>query len=199
MQYALQGTLLGSLEPSIDATFSGTDRVQLDGDAWVEHVRGLVAGADALFEDLLQRLEWHGRRIRMYDKVLDEPRLHGSLELGVRPPIVEEMRVALGARYGVPFTSVRANLYRDGRDSVAWHGDRIARDLPEALVGVLSLGGRRRFLLRPKGGGRSVRFEPGSGDLVVMGGSCQRTWQHCVPKMAVAPPRISVTFRHAYE
>jgi alkylated DNA repair dioxygenase AlkB len=199
MQYALQGTLLGSLEPSIDAMFSGAGRLQLDGDAWVDHVRGWVVGADALFDDLLQRLDWQGRQIHMYDKLLDEPRLHGSLDIGVRPPIIEQMRAVLGGRYGIAFTSVRANLYRDGRDSVAWHGDRIARDLPEALVGVLSLGGRRRFLLRPKGGGRSVRLEPGPGDLIVMGGSCQRTWQHSVPKRSIAPPRISVTFRHAYE
>jgi alkylated DNA repair dioxygenase AlkB len=109
------------------------------------------------------------------------------------------MRVALSERYEVEFTSVRANLYRDGRDSVAWHGDRVARDLPNAFVAIVSLGGRRRFLLRPKGGGRSVRFDPGPGDLLVMGGSCQRDWQHTVPKVAAAQPRISLTFRHAYE
>jgi alkylated DNA repair dioxygenase AlkB len=108
------------------------------------------------------------------------------------------MRTALSGRYGIAFTGVGANLYRDGRDSVAWHGDRVARDLQEALVAIVSLGGRRRFLLRPKGGGRSVRYDPGPGDLLVMGGSCQRTWQHSVPKAAHAEPRISITFRHAY-
>ena len=86
-------------------------------------------------------------------------------------------------------------LYRDGRDSVAWHGDRIARTVERPLVATISLGERRRFLLRPKGGGPSVKFEPGPGDLVVMGGTCQRTWQHCVPKLARAGPRMSVTVR----
>jgi alkylated DNA repair dioxygenase AlkB len=71
--------------------------------------------------------------------------------------------------------------------------------LPEAIIAVLSLGGTRRFLLRPKGGGKSVRFEPASGDLLVMGGSCQRTWQHSVPKVAHAHPRMSLTFRHRYD
>jgi alkylated DNA repair dioxygenase AlkB len=109
------------------------------------------------------------------------------------------MRAALSDRYGVRFTGVGLNLYRDGRDSVAWHGDRVARELPDAVVAIVSLGGPRRFLLRPKGGGHSVRFDLCSGDLLVMGGSCQRTWQHSVPKSARADPRMSVTFRHAYE
>jgi alkylated DNA repair dioxygenase AlkB len=115
-----------------------------------------------------------------------------------RPAVVEAMRAALSTRYAVEFTGVGANLYRDGRDSVAWHGDRVARDLPSALVATVSLGGTRRFLLRPKGGGRSERFEPRSGDLLVMGGACQRLWDHTVPKQAMADPRISLTFRHAY-
>jgi alkylated DNA repair dioxygenase AlkB len=199
VHYSLQGTLLGSLDPSVDESFAQLDRTHLDDDAWVDHAPGWVFGADALFEDVLERLTWEGRRVHMYDKVLDEPRLHGSFEDGARPEIVERMRTVLSDRYDVDFTSVRANLYRDGRDSVAWHGDRIARDLPESFVGIVSLGGQRRFLLRPKGGGRSVRFELGPGDLLVMGGACQRTWQHTVPKVAHAEPRISLTFRHAYE
>ncbi len=199
MHYRLQGTLLGRLDPSVDPSFGGLVRTHLDDDAWVDHVPGWVAGADGLFDDLLAELRWEGRRVHMYDKVVDEPRLHASLDEDDRPDVVEQARTLLSARYGVEFTSVRANLYRDGRDSVAWHGDRVARELPDAHVGIVSLGGRRRFLLRPKGGGRSVRFDPGPGDLLVMGGACQRTWQHSVPKVAQAEPRLSVTFRHAYE
>jgi alkylated DNA repair dioxygenase AlkB len=95
--------------------------------------------------------------------------------------------------------TVGANLYRDGRDSVAWHGDRVARTLPEATIAIVSLGGTRRLLLRPRGGGKSVPFELRSGDLLVMGGSCQRTWQHAIPKVSRAEPRISLTFRHRYD
>ena len=113
------------------------------------------------------------------------------------PAPLEAIRASLVDRYGKKFDSVGANLYRDGRDSVAWHGDRIAREIHNPIVATVSLGGRRRFLLRPHGGGRSHRFEPGKGDLLVMGGACQRTWQHTVPKVASAGPRISITVRHS--
>ena len=101
-------------------------------------------------------------------------------------------------RYGTVFDRLGFALYRDGRDSVAWHGDQVARDLPEALVATVSLGEPRLFALRPKGGGRAVRYHLGHGDLVVMGGTCQRTWDHAVPKVARAGPRVSVMFRPAW-
>ena len=64
-------------------------------------------------------------------------------------------------------------------------------------VATLSLGGPRRFLMRPKGGGPSRSFRLGWGDLMVMGGAAQRTWEHCVPKpRGPANPRISVMFRN---
>jgi alkylated DNA repair dioxygenase AlkB len=88
------------------------------------------------------------------------------------------------------------NLYRDGRDSVAWHGDRIAREITEPIVALVSLGDRRRFLARPRGGGRSIPFELGGGDLLVTGGTFQRRWEHSVPKVAAAGARVSIAFRH---
>ena len=101
----------------------------------------------------------------------------------------------LAQRYGGEFPSCWLNLYRDGRDSVAWHGDRIARDRLTGLVAIVSVGERRPFRLRPKGGGPSIGYDLGRGDLLVMGGTCQRTWDHAVPKVARAGPRISLTFR----
>jgi alkylated DNA repair dioxygenase AlkB len=198
---AFQGTLLGCGEPSVDAAFTTLDHRPLDpaGDAWIDHVPGWVTGGDELFHTVVPLVEWDAPVVRMYDRMVDTPRLNGSLCRDRRPPLVEEMRRALTRHYHQRFRSVGANLYRDGRDSVAWHGDRVARDLPEAIIAVLSLGGRRRFLLRPKGGGPSLRFELHSGDLLVMGGSCQRTWDHCVPKVARAEPRMSLTFRHRYD
>ncbi|MDQ2797291.1 MAG: alpha-ketoglutarate-dependent dioxygenase AlkB, partial [Actinomycetota bacterium] len=88
-------------------------------------------------------------------------------------------------------------LYRDGRDSVAWHGDRIGRgSTHDTMVAIIILGAPRALALRPAGGGTSRRYELGHGDLVVMGGSCQRTWEHAVPKTArTVGPRISVQFR----
>ena len=109
-----------------------------------------------------------------------------------------ELAQVLSARYEVNFTQIGANLYRHGADSVAWHGDRVARQLPSAVVALVSLGATRPLRLRPSGGGASVSFPLASGDLLVMGGSCQRTWQHSVPKVRGSGPRISVQFRHAY-
>jgi len=195
---AFQGTLLGSEAPRVDGGFGGASRLELAGGAWVDHVPGWVAGADELFATIVDLVAWQSPMVRMWDKQVQTPRLSGALAEGVRPVIVEEMRSALSLQYDQAFLSVGANLYRDGRDSVAWHGDRIARTLPEAVIAIVSLGGVRRFLLRPAGGGRSVPFDLASGDLLVMGGSCQRTWQHCVPKVARAEPRLSLTFRHEY-
>jgi alkylated DNA repair dioxygenase AlkB len=111
-------------------------------------------------------------------------------------PVVGDMLDALAERYERPFSSGGLNLYRDGRDSVAWHGDRIPDEVVEPVVAVVSLGHPRMFRLRPKGGGRSVPFLLLSGDLLVTGGTAQRTWEHSVPKVASAGPRMSVTFRH---
>ena len=106
------------------------------------------------------------------------------------------MTSALGERYRCRFNSVWVNYYRGGQDSVAWHSDRIGIDPANAVVAIVSLGGPRRFLLRGRAsGGRSRSFTLASGDLLVMGGSCQQDWEHSIPKVASAPPRMSVTFR----
>jgi alkylated DNA repair dioxygenase AlkB len=196
---AFQGTLLGAAEPAIDRSFRRAQRLELANGAWVDHVPAWLTGADELFGDVVDVVEWQSPMVRMWDKEMQQPRLNGSLAVADRPPIAEDMRAALSDRYDIEFRAIGANLYRDGRDSVAWHGDRVARTLAEATIAIVSLGGSRRFLLRPKGGGRSVRFELASGDLLAMGGTCQRTWQHSVPKVAHAEPRISLTFRHRYD
>jgi alkylated DNA repair dioxygenase AlkB len=145
---------------------------------------------------LAETTRWQHQRMEIYDRTVDVPRLVATLpEDGPGHPLLHEMKRALGARYGVELTRTGLALYRDGNDSVAWHGDRVARELPEALVATVSLGEPRRFLLRPAEGGRSLAFALGWGDLIVMGGSCQRTWRHSVPKVARAQPRITVMFR----
>jgi alkylated DNA repair dioxygenase AlkB len=94
---------------------------------------------------------------------------------------------------------VWVNLYRDGRDSVAWHRDRNRKVMTRPLVATVSLGARRKFQLRQRGTTRVAHtFEPGHGDLVVMGGNCQETWEHTVPKtQRTVGPRMSVTIRHS--
>lgn len=197
-----QASLFALGEPSPDRQFRTATRHDLGDHAWVEHVPGWLEGSDQLFTHLLDRLHWSAKETPMYGQLVTQPRLSAWWSLTdeqVREPLVAELAGLLGQRYGSRFTSVGANLYRTGADSVAWHGDRHARDAhdPDRVVAVLSLGAPRRFAMRARTGGGSCRFRLGPGDLLVMGGSCQRTWQHAVPKVAEAGPRISVTFRDA--
>ena len=203
---AWQPSLFGGGDdpPDIDGGFSGCRRQLLAGGAWVDVVPGWLRGADVLFDRLLEHTPWRGRDVRMYERVLPEPRLTHRWVLPeqspgeLADPLLATMAEVLSERYRERFTQVGVNLYRDGADSVAWHGDRVARELPSAIVALVSLGAVRPFRLRPTGGGRSVGLLPGPGDLLVLGGSCQRTWQHSVPKVRSAGPRISIQFRHAY-
>ncbi|MFN8016665.1 MAG: alpha-ketoglutarate-dependent dioxygenase AlkB [Acidimicrobiales bacterium] len=197
---AWQPSLLGDGPPTPDRTFATMRRIELSSGAWVDVAPGWLAGADRAFEQLVDAVPWRARQVEMYERTVDEPRLTcwwGEDQGGSWPDLARPMADALTARYGIAFDSLGANLYRDGSDSVAWHGDRVLREQLLAMVAVVSLGATRRFLLRPKGGGTSVRLDPAPGDLLVMGGTCQRTWQHSVPKVASAVgPRLSLMFRH---
>jgi alkylated DNA repair dioxygenase AlkB len=188
--------LFSTTAPAFDATFAALRRVELAGGAWVEHQPGWLAGHDALFDELERTVPWRKEQMRMYDKIVDVPRLVAGLDRG--HPLLAAMRAALSARYREELVRITGALYRDGRDSVAWHGDTVARDLPQALVATVSLGSPRRFLLRPTEGGASIAFALGGGDLLVMGGSCQRTWRHSIPKVAHAAPRMAIMFRPSW-
>ncbi len=198
-----QPSLFGEADPSFDRAFSGVERIRLDETSWLDWAPGWVQGSDRLFEQVLASRRWGERTRWMYERRVREPRLtsHWSLASGepLEPAILDEMRRCLGERYGVVFDSAGFNLYRDGRDSVAWHGDKIEKAITEPILPLVSLGEPRRFLLRPKGGGRSQRFDLGRGDLLVTGGTTQRTWDHAVPKVARAGPRISVAFRYGLD
>ena len=197
MALVWQPSLLGDVPPGFDAGFARAERRDLGSGAWLEEVPGWAQGSEALFEALLDDAPWASHERWMYDRMVVEPRLT-TRQWDDPPPPLPAMAEALSERFGADLSVISANLYRDGRDSVAWHGDRVARTRPETVVAILSLGSPRHFLLRPKGGGRSVRLEPGPGDLLVLGGTCQRTWEHSVPKRSQAGPRISVMFREEY-
>jgi alkylated DNA repair dioxygenase AlkB len=169
----------------------------LTGGAWVETAAGVVSGADALFDQVVATAPWGAHERPMYDRIVPEPRLT-TRRWSDPPPLVVDLGRRLSVHYGLDLGIISANLYRSGSDSVAWHGDRVGRVRNETVVAILSLGATRRFLLRPREGGPSVRYQPSAGDLLVMGGTCQRTWQHCIPKCASSGPRISVMFREAY-
>jgi alkylated DNA repair dioxygenase AlkB len=195
-----QGLLFGAGAPEADLSFHALRRITLGEGAFIDLCPAWVAGDATLFERLLQGAAWREEERVMYERVVDVPRLCAAAE---RPellhPVLPAMQRALGERYRVEFERVSLALYRDGQDSVAWHGDYVARRLPEAVVATVSLGAPRRFLLRPHGGGRSLAFSLGAGDLLVMGGTCQRTYQHCIPKVAHAAPRIAVMFRPVWQ
>jgi alkylated DNA repair dioxygenase AlkB len=196
-------TLFDSEPVAVDPTFRGARRLELRHEAWVEHVPGWLRGAAAVHDDLVAHVPWRSGRRLMYGRFVDEPRLtsfdrHAVAHCDVARPVIDEMATLLSRRFGVRLEDVGLNCYRNGEDSVAWHGDRIARDRHAAVIAIVSVGGHRPFRLRPREGGESHEFRLGGGDLLVMGGTCQRTWYHCVPKVREAPPRISITFRHRY-
>lgn len=193
MSLAVQGSL-----------FDLQQRRYLGDGAWIDIRSGWLAGADELFEALLTTVPWRAERRHMYDHMVDVPRLVSFYDLTVdEPPHPELVRLRrrlndiYAGELGEPFTTAGLCLYRDGADSVAWHGDTIGRSSREdTMVAIVSLGATRTFALRPRGGGASVRLPQGHGDLLVMGGSCQRTWEHSVPKTsAPTGPRISIQFR----
>lgn len=198
-----QPSLLAAGPTGREVSFAAGRRIDLGAGAWVDVVPGWLAGADSLFTSLVHGVRWHQREVAVHGRILPEPRLTAwwgpdgpaTARLARAPEALRHLIPPLDARYGHGFDAIGLNLYRTGRDSVAWHGDRLQRERPVTVVAVLSLGSPRRFLLRPTGGGASRRIEMFSGDLLVMGGTCQRTWQHSVPKVARAGPRISATFR----
>jgi alkylated DNA repair dioxygenase AlkB len=182
-------------------SFDGVRRLHLDDRCWLDIATGWLPAHGELFDQLHHEAPWQQRERRMYDRDVLEPRLVATWsgdKLAALPERLQQIRSAVSDRYGVEFDSVLVNLYRDGRDGVAWHGDTVRKRLPEAIVVTVGLGERRRFLLRPGDHGpATVTLETGQGDLVVMGGRTQHEWQHTVPKAARAGARMSITMRHS--
>lgn len=202
MSITWQPSLLDLGEPTtIDLDLAGRTRIRLDATSWIDHLPGWVHGGDALLDKLTTTAPWLPQRTRqMWDNEIAEPRIVAQWpDVATLPPVVEQMRVAVSVAYDTDFDRVAVNLYRDGRDSVAWHGDRVRLTHQSPLVVTVSLGARRPFRVRPYGGGPTVlELTPGAGDLVVMGGRCQHDFQHVVPKVRrFVGARMSLTFRHS--
>jgi alkylated DNA repair dioxygenase AlkB len=198
-----QGSLFGTLIPEFDATFAELHRLDLDDTTWVDLAPGWLSGSDQVYDELVAVLPFQQRTgVKMYGQLVDEPRLSAwwGAEQGTPEPmpILHDIRMLLAERYDEPFDSIGFNLYRDGRDSVAWHGDRHRHIVTNPVIAIVSVGVPRplRLRLRPGGGGGSVSWDLGNGDLFVMGGACQHDWEHTVPKVRVTSgPRLSITFR----
>jgi alkylated DNA repair dioxygenase AlkB len=180
-----------------DPGFADVRRVVLDARSWVDF-GPWISGSEKLFDEIRTNRPWQQRTRTLFDKEVLEPRLTAPWSAGqpLEPTILEDLRQALGSRYGVEFDSIGFNYYRDGQDSVAWHRDHISREIKEPVVALVSLGEPRKLLLRPYGGGASTPFLMHSGDLLVTGGLAQRQWEHAILKVAHAGPRISLAFRH---
>ncbi|MDQ2755667.1 MAG: alpha-ketoglutarate-dependent dioxygenase AlkB [Actinomycetota bacterium] len=207
MTWTLQGSLLDLAEACSFAPFApGLERLPLQHGAWVDVRRGWLQGADSLLERLLREVPWRAERRQMYDSVVDVPRMTAFYATDEPLPdlVLTQAREGLSDHYqpelGERFATAGLCLYRDGRDSVAWHGDRFGRSsTQDTMVAILSLGSPRPLHLRPRDKGpTALRLPLGHGDLVVMGGTCQRTWDHAIPKTSAAVgPRVSVQFRAA--
>jgi len=195
-----QGSLFAEPAAGGELSFEGPRHEPLDDRSWVDLVPGWVGDHEALFERLRQEAPWRRRSRTRWDKDVLEPRLVAAWAVGESvPAYLQGLREVLSERYGVGFDSCLVNLYRDGDDAVAWHGDTVRKVLRDPLVATVSLGQRRRFLMRPVGGGPVARaYAPGEGDLLVMGGACQHEWVHTVPREKRASgARMSVTLRNS--
>ena len=214
----MQCALFGAGSPQFDPALPGLRRIELAGGAWIEHHADWLAGHNRVFEQLVSQVSWRSQRRQMYDREVDVPRLIARApECGPVAALLRRLSAVLSQRYQWALDSITLAHYRDGRDSVAFHGDKLGRLVDDSVVATVSVGAPRRFLLKPgnipssdvlsssvlsrsggvpgAGDGSSLAFDLGWGDLFVMGGTCQRTWQHAVPKRAHADPRISIMFR----
>ena len=206
-QASLFDAELGSDQPVVGPLAGHVERHRLSRGAWVDVRPGWVSGSDDLFARLVQTVSWQAERRQMYERVVDVPRLLRFYDTDepLPDPLLGEVKEALNDHYrtelGEEFTTAGMCYYRDGRDSVAWHGDTIGRSkTQDTMVAIVSFGEARRLSLRPRNRSTtqspSLGFPLGHGDLIVMGGSCQRTWEHAILKTArPVGPRISVQFR----
>jgi len=187
----------GGLPVTVDEMFSTAVRIDLDATSWVEHVPGWLAGDVELMDLLLEQADWEQRSRWMYTRVVQEPRLTAEYPViaDAPPPVLGYLAAALSAHYREDCTRLWMNWYRDNNDGTGWHADRPVNQLDQVIIPVLSLGAARRFLIRPDGGGPSQSLDVHGGDLVVMGGRCQKDYQHMVPKQKkVTGARVSLNF-----
>jgi alkylated DNA repair dioxygenase AlkB len=187
---------------AVDRSFATANRTQLDAHSWIEVVPVWMSGSRLLLDRLTTAVPWKQHDRKIFEQTFREPRLTAEYKTLSDVPetaLLESVR-ALSEHYGVVYDSLWLNLYRNGEDSTGWHRDRFSCQRPECIVPVLTLGATRRFLIKPRAGGNSVAFRPGSGDLIVMGGRAQQDWVHSVPKdPKVAESRISINFQSSMQ
>jgi hypothetical protein len=159
-------------EPALDARFAALVRHRLDATTWADHAPGWVRGTDAVLDELLTARD------------------AADVEL------VETMRAALSERYGMELHVTATELLASGDRTIAWRQDASGARYTNPVVATVSFGARRTVRMRPRGvKGGTTNFTCASGDLFVMGGGAQHTWDHCVPRNRRARgPHVRVTF-----
>jgi alkylated DNA repair dioxygenase AlkB len=183
------------------------ERTTLAPTSWVEMVPGFVRDAHGVFTELHDTVQWQQTGVLRYDRYVPERRLGAGVRSDAHP-MMHQTGLHLRSRFAVPFTGVAAILYRSGEDFQGLHSDREMRWLDDTLIAIVVLGTRRPFVLRPRAPGgvpvervpagsdpNDVVLTPGEGDLLIMGGACQREWLHGVPAAPTDQPRISLTWR----
>jgi alkylated DNA repair dioxygenase AlkB len=187
---------------AIDTSFATAKRIAIDAHSWVEVVPCWMSGSRILFDALATAVPWSQHERQLFDQTFLEPRLTAEYRnlRNVPEKALLDAASALSQHYGVMYDNLWLNLYRDGQDSTGWHRDRFSCRRPECIVPVLTLGATRQFLVKPRSGGNSIAFKPGSGDLIVMGGRSQEDWVHSVPKdPGVGEQRISINFQSSVQ
>ena len=183
---------------------ASVERIDLDESSWVDVVRGFVLRADEVHDALVERVPWEQGRVFRYERWIDDPRLSGWQSGSGRHPALVDVEHWISRRYRVRFDGVALALYRDERDGVGFHRDRELRWLEDTVIGVLTMGAARPWLMRPLTGHKAdsddltgvIDLAPASGDLLVMGGRCQAAWLHAVPQTrGRARSRVSAQWR----
>jgi alkylated DNA repair dioxygenase AlkB len=162
-----------------------------------------------VFERLVKETAWRQESIVVYGKRHPQPRLtawygeasytYSGLRLDPLPmtPLLAQLRAAVEAATGQRYNSVLLNYYRDGADSMGMHSDDEPELGPRPVIASLSYGATRSFVLRHKTSKRTLKFDLGDGNLLLMGGALQRHWMHGINKTAKPTgPRLNLTFRY---
>ena len=168
---------------------------------WVEH-------PDQLFGVLQDQIAWEHHALTLYGRTMLTPRLTAWMgdrvyrysgivnEPGPWPEVLANLRERLRQELGVDFNSCLANLYRDGTDSMGYHSDNEPELGPRPTIASVSLGDRRRFVLRHRTTSARWSWDLGEGDLLVMRDESQSDYAHGVPKTSrPVGPRMNLTFR----
>ena len=184
--------------------------LQFDGSAVLHGDVFNQEHARRLSEQLHDEIPWEQQQVRMFNKLIDQPRLvawfgdrgafysYSGLTLEPHPwtPAVEECRRRCEELARVSFNSGLANLYRDGQDTVGWHSDDEPELGPEPIIASVSFGTARRFDLRHRSGEPTIKTELRSGSVLIMSGRCQSHWKHQIARTKrVTTSRINLTFR----